>query len=261
MIQVDDNLKPNDGLRKKFHLQRFGTPEQIEAHKKERPDLYEVDPIIAEKQKKYWEGVFAEKEKKSITVKRAWKIFQSESNLYDSGFNSEINYDHAELLMWYIFRDERFLESKLVLNRPSFDKSIMLVGSVGTGKTMLLHAMSKIRNVPNPISGRMISENFIVNEKDVSPYFIHNLIIDDLGTNDDIESFNGKDKVEKMKLLLEQRYFLFKKSKKKTHLSTNKLIKSSGDEVTIDALYGERVPDRIREMCNVIVLTGKSLRK
>ena len=229
MEKFNQDTKPNPNYRKKFFLEKYGTTEQIEKHKVECPEAYYEDPEVIKKRAEYWNSVYKEQKPFMISHNRAWEIYNESCKLYDSNFDIKINHEFAELVMWYIFKDDRFLNSKLIFNKPSFDKSLMFIGSVGTGKTMILTAMSKIRNVPNPILGRIVSENKIVAEKEVKPYFLHNLIIDDLGTNDEVDSFNGRDKVENIKLLLEQRYFLFKEKKKKTHFSTNKKVKGGED--------------------------------
>lgn len=189
-------------------------------------------------------------------LERITKDYNKYALEYDEDYDSSIHTQYKQLLFWYLMKDERFLKSFLILNskKPSFDKGICLIGKIGCGKTMLLSSLRKIRGTKNDMLGRLVSENEIVMKNDYLRYINHHLILDDLGTN--IGNFN--EYALKMKSLLEERYLSFKRFKYKTNISTNLTIK--GEENSIKALYGERLADRIKEMCNIIVVKGESLR-
>ena len=61
-----------------------------------------------------------------------------------------------------------------------------------------------------------------------------------------------------------ERYELFITSGFKTHLSSNLVtaIKNNTENLpTLEKVYGNRVLDRVKEMCDLITWKGESLRK
>lgn len=240
--------------RLKEIVERTGTPEQIEAFKKKHPHLYEKHELT-ESQKEYWDRVRNPEPKRLVTADEALNEYIEHAREYAGrGFDGDVNHAHTELFMQYITKSDAFLSNTLVKNKPSFDKGMLLLGSVGSGKSCLMYAASRIRGAANPILGRFVNESQIVMEHDeISKYCKHNLIIDDLGKNN-----NGLE-VRWVRQLLESRYILFKQRGHKTHVTTN-LIMSGVD--SFESVYGVHVFDRIKEMCNIVVLSrDKSLRE
>lgn len=153
------------------------------------------------------------------------------------------------------------------------DKGLLLMGNVGTGKTLLMKAFSRNkRQCYNVVSCRSLADGY---SKDgmaaVEPFFepqfeaagdfrIFNQrqlgrCFDDLGAEGQKKSYGNE--VNVMADIILARYDLRHEFPwNQTHITTNL---ENGDE--IEAMYGTRVRDRMREMFNVITLDGESRRR
>ena len=154
--------------------------------------------------------------------------------------------------------------------KGSLSKGLLLIGSVGVGKTLIFNifkeytamlknnsfqfhnAIDIIDNVN--ITGveylEKFSDNYIVENmpKPITMY------IDDIGSkNEEVNHYGSKSNV--IEDLLSIRYNVFSKYNKLTHSSTN--LYSEGLKENYDA----RIIDRIKEMFNIIELKGESFRK
>lgn len=172
-------------------------------------------------------------------------------------------------MMEYFAHDNSFLARD---DNYSFDKGLMLLGDIGTGKSI---AMKLFRNMLFDNTGkgfRVIACRHIVREfMAVSHYNTLDqygrksyaggqdrvpvtICFDDLGL-EDIETKQYGNATSVMGEILLDRYEEFIERQMITHVTTNHAAKALGD------VYGERVRDRMREMFNTIVFTGLSFRK
>jgi DNA replication protein DnaC len=176
----------------------------------------------------------------------------------------ENNHSIIKLLCKYFTNDQSFETENFKLH-----KGIMLVGPVGCGKTTLLKLFSANQKASFQImSCRRLADMYA----DLGPEILHRfslevniptsldtfyqnkigLCFDDLGTENVKKNFGNASNV--MEQIILNRYdngvpFYF------THLTTNLTV----DE--IEQMYGTRVRSRMREMFNMIVLTGNDRRK
>lgn len=147
------------------------------------------------------------------------------------------------------------------LNEPSLYKGICLIGSFGIGKSIYLECMNLTRSVeenniihyiPNRIESEMLTSHNIVDRFDDDKILFESykkrktLIIDDFGYEK--KNYGNNE----LAGLIHSRH----NKKLKTHISTNFIPED------IIARYGQVTFERIKEMCNIIVINrDKSLRK
>lgn len=153
----------------------------------------------------------------------------------------------------------------------SLDKNILLVGNVGTGKTLIMDAFALyLKETKNPNAFYNISQTqilnsyklnnnldkFIYNERDTRDFEGKptNLCINDIGLP--TSKFYGQDTKSILDELLYARYEIWTTNAKKTHLTTN-LDKKDIQQLFQDD-YG-RLQDRFK-MYNVIPMVGDSRR-
>lgn len=142
---------------------------------------------------------------------------------------------------------------------------LLIIGSVGTGKTTLANAVCDVLNAVNKatkegiwsapvekISAIKLSQLARTNEEKLqSVKKSLRLFIDDLGTETDNVKIFGNT-ISPITETIFERYD-----------STNSvtIITSNLNTEQIAQNYGERVADRLKEMCNKIVINTKSFRK
>lgn len=183
-----------------------------------------------------------------ISKEFQWSVIQPYSRMmfgYCMGFDE-----------WYKAGEE------FLLNEPSLDKGILLIGSTGCGKSTIFDVYKSVcqnAQLPNPIKGRFVSANDMhldfnaSGSESIRKYFTNDLIIDDFGTEEIASHFGNK--VEAVRMVVEQRYLNAKSTGIKTHASTNLTPEEIGNK------YGSRVRSRLKEMFNVIRMKGTDLRK
>lgn len=134
-------------------------------------------------------------------------------------------------------------------------RGLYLAGKLGTGKTTLLKIVRKITGAMYVTSSEMAAMYETGGREALDYRFGHygqrDLIIDDLGREPDTRRFANS---FPMADILCERYETWGKCGTRLHLSTNLTREEVGDR------YGERVPDRLGEMCSKVVATGESLR-
>lgn len=187
----------------------------------------------------------------------------------------EINDNNKQilsLLLMYFTGDDRFCDSlkKLTETDGSLDKGLMLVGGVGTGKSLLFDIFHKYtRDAIRVNSFQKYSAMDIVDTVNVSgvgymELFNHNIVdkiarpircyIDDIASkNENIKHFGTELSV--IEQLLSIRYNVFERYGTLTHVSSNKY------PMEMLEMYDSRIVDRMKTMFNIIPLEGNSFRK
>lgn len=167
-------------------------------------------------------------------------------------------------VLLYFLRHEKFFESPLLKNNPSFYKGLLIFGDYGVGKTMLFESLWSIgrklildRGISdlwfNKISAGSFVEKYMeqvgmpneIRTMYIEDFYKGRLYIDDLGFEK--LAFN------KTELFAD---ILFERHKRgSVTLCTTNLNPSS-----ISDRYGVRIGDRLTQMFNVINWKGESRR-
>jgi Protein of unknown function (DUF815). len=150
-------------------------------------------------------------------------------------------------------------------------KGVLVSGSIGVGKSNMMKVMQRLLKDTDRrfklVSGYQLkdmSETMTIAE--IKALYGANLkcdlYIDDIGFSIDVKRYGNT--VNIIGEIIMERYDLYVSSGFKTHLSSNIAadIKNNDKNLpTIKTLYGSRVLDRIKEMCDLIIWKGESLRK
>lgn len=147
-------------------------------------------------------------------------------------------------------------------------KGICVIGGIGVGKSAMMKVMqrlfrgskSRFRWV-SAYELKDLSEMLTIHQiKEMYGYELKSdLYIDDIGVSIDVKRYGNT--VNIITELLMERYDLFVESGIKTHLSSNLPSDTlTMGTPTIKSVYGVRVYDRIKEMCEFLVFKGKSQR-
>ena len=156
--------------------------------------------------------------------------------------------------------------------KGSFDKGLLIIGGVGTGKSMLfdifkhytmnilhtnsfqVHTAIDIIDSVN-VSGveylEKYSHNFEHTNKRPNPLRCY---IDDIASKNETVKNYGTE-INVIEQLLSLRYNVFKRYGTLTHATSNKY------PTELLSLYDARIVDRMKEMFNIIELSGESFRK
>lgn len=188
---------------------------------------------------------------------------QRAAEQYDN-YDWDVVNDYAIMLINYCINSDAFETQfgDLILNEPSLNKGILFTGGTGCGKSCLFEIFNYVcnrNNVPNRISGRLVSANTMAAEfssgghESIQKYFENGLLVDDLGS-EGASVFYGE-RVEVLKLIIEERYQKHHRDGLKMHASTNLTPEQ------LEEKYGMRVRSRLREMFNIIHFKGEDLRK
>lgn len=195
---------------------------------------------------------------------------------------SEKNRQVIDLLLSYFSEHPFFLESKNKTREKaeeySFDKSILLIGPIGCGKTDIMIAIMKaISYYANnnqdeeemkfwkkkefsidfcaefeprfSLEGYEMTKKFKANK---------NFFLDDLGHEDVSSNYNNKD-VNVAGMILISRYNMSKFQDCKTHYTTNLYLESKDpNAITIESKYGDREKNRFFETHNLIYFPNDS---
>ena len=150
--------------------------------------------------------------------------------------------------------------------KGSLKKGLMIVGSVGTGKSLLFRIFKaytgkilRVNSFQYHTSSEII-DNVNINGVEFLEKYNHNFdnpitcYIDDIASRNEVIKYFGTE-VNVMEQLISIRYNIYERYKKLTHISSNKYPNDFKD------LYDERVIDRMKQMFNVIELSGNSFRK
>lgn len=150
----------------------------------------------------------------------------------------------------------------------STKKGCLVIGGIGAGKSAMMRVMqilfkdteSKFKWVSAGELKDMAEEMTAGQIKSLYGYDLKkNLYIDDIGFTLDVKRFGNT--INIISELIMERYDLFIATGIKTHLSSNLLIKGDENVATIEKLFGLRILDRMKEMCEIVTFNGTSLRK
>lgn len=193
----------------------------------------------------------SEELKKIWTARFVYRLMAwTSKNVY--GKDLIVNEDNKKLITavcFFVSRDERF-ETEL---KYSFDKGLLIRGISGLGKTHVVKCIEK--NELNPI----LSLSMIDITEEIQEFGGYKiamgankiLYLDDVGTEEPTVIHFGT-KVKFFKNLIEKIYH--RRAYSNSIISTNLNFKDIGER------YGFRVESRMREMYNVIDITGKDMR-
>lgn len=145
--------------------------------------------------------------------------------------------------------------SQLTRRFPDHKRGLALVGGVGCGKTIAMRALCKLTgaaycSVPDmaldySLSGAEKLTDFLEKNKSVD------IVFDDLGAERTVKSFGNN--FPMMEIML-RRYDLWQRTGVRMHFTSN----LNGKE--LKPVYGDRVLDRIHEMCDVKAIKAGSMR-
>lgn len=148
------------------------------------------------------------------------------------------------------------------------NKGCLVIGGIGAGKSAMMQVMqilfrdsdrrfkwvtaSELKDMAEEMTTGQIKQIYGYDMK-------KDLYIDDIGFTLDVKRFGNT--INIISELIMERYELFIATGIKTHLSSNLLIKGDENAATIEKLFGSRILDRMKEMCEIVTFNGTSLRK
>jgi DNA replication protein DnaC len=148
-------------------------------------------------------------------------------------------------------------------------KGVLLVGSIGCGKTTMVRVLHRLLRDTDRCFKFVTAKDLKYLLEESSPATVKekygkslrmNLYIDDIGIFLNQNKYGNVTNI--ISELIFERSELFCETGIKTHFSSN-TPPISGDKniETLATMYGERVYDRLVEMCDLISWQSKSLRK
>jgi len=154
-------------------------------------------------------------------------------------------------------------------------KGVLVIGQVGSGKSAMMKVYQRMFKdterrfkLVKAYELKDMSEEMTTGQiKEIYGSDLKcDLYIDDIGINQDAKRYGNT--VNIISEIIVDRYELFINAGYRTHFSSNVIAEYKGDindpkskMPTLRSLYGGRVLDRIKEMCDIIVFKGTSLRK
>lgn len=167
------------------------------------------------------------------------------------------NVEFIKNIFWYFSNNKKFETGEQLLS-----KGVLLIGNVGSGKTMIMEQISKnltgvnayrcVECTPFADEWKLKDSSIVVGTKTalIQNGALNNYYFDDLGDEEPISNYGPI--VEVMEKVITYRNRLWHKVGTKTHISTNLSIDQ------IEERYGERVKSRLLHMCNVVYLGKES---
>ena len=191
------------------------------------------------------------------------EIMKQAGKVYKSFYLPAQLEDNYDLLYHYFhgFKSESY----------DLEKGLLILGPVGTGKSVAMQIFGRIlSNGFALIATRHVVREFNdVGMSILDRYGRHSFRLspggtpmkdkpiiycfDDIGLEDTNSQLYGN-KANVMAEILLDRYEMFKHHQMLTHATTNLTLEQITD------LYGNRIADRLKEMVNVIVFKGESMR-
>lgn len=187
------------------------------------------------------------------TYKRVYNLMKWNSeHVFDKPFDEDgDNLKAIKAICFFVSRNDRFITDLKYDAR----KALLLRGPSGTGKTHLVRCVEN--NGLNPIlTQSTLSITDQLKDQGEFKFQINGqriIYLDDVGTEEPVVNYYGT-KISWFKNFIEGVYL---KSKVFNHLIVSTNLNWQG----ISEMYGYRVESRMREMFNVIDLTGKDRRR
>lgn len=234
LVNWDEEIDRESILRQANSVKHHGIWQKAQRQKEKELSLHKSEEL-----KKIWTAKF-------MYRLMAW----TSKNVYEKDLI--VNEDNRKLITavcFFVSRDERF-ETEL---KYSFEKGLLIRGISGLGKTHVVKCVEK--NELNPI----LSLSMIDITEEIQEFGGYQitmgdnkiLYLDDVGTEEPVIIHFGT-KIKFFKNLIEKLYH--RRAYSNSIISTNLNFKDIGDR------YGFRVESRMREMYNVIDVTGKDMR-
>jgi DNA replication protein DnaC len=187
------------------------------------------------------------------------------------GINPNFNLDDPTRFEVYRKIYHRFVQNLLSdYCESKRQRGILLIGPKGVGKSICMKVFAKLSKDTNRRFKTVTAlklKDLVVDKaplleikEEYGDGCMSDLYIDDLGVGASDQNAFGN-VVNIISELIFDRANLFVNERRLTHFSTNLATKQPGNDNTIEKLYGDRSWDRIKEMCDVIVWPGESLRK
>lgn len=148
------------------------------------------------------------------------------------------------------------------------EKGVLLVGSIGCGKSMLMKVMQRLFKDTNNAFRWVSSKDLKDMLDEMKPLDVKfkygsslkmNLYIDDIGVQTNKNDYGNV--VNIISDLILEREELYSNENIKTHFSSNLPPFSKPNIESIETVFGKRVVDRMAEMCEMVSWQSKSLRK
>ena len=186
------------------------------------------------------------------------KQFKEIANCFVNEYKiDQHNWAHVDMLTSYFTRETSF-EGDFA--GQYLNKGIMLLGNVGSGKTLLMNIFQRLIMLRNDKTflfknlGTLSAEYKKDGDMVIFATKRKDYLFDELGLDTEhINSFGNK--VNIVQELVRERYEDFINNGTLTHFTTNLVIDQ------IEQSYGERTASRLTEMCNFIQMTSYDRRK
>lgn len=200
-----------------------------------------------------------EEERKSQELKKAWsatRMYQLMAWTSEKSFGKELIVDGSNkhlitTLCFYLSGDKRFEEDL----KYSFSKGLLIRGSAGLGKTHLVKCLEN--NGLNPINIlsmlEITHEVSMYGEYDIKMNGRKVLYLDDVGTEESVVKHYGTN-ISFFKEFIERQYL-------HTQSGKNIIISTNNSAAEFEERYGFRVRSRLREMFNIVDISGPDRRE
>lgn len=221
-------------------------------------------------------------DQKIIKAKQRFIYMANDFKLKDGYHIDDENKPVLNALIHYFMKDERFASDRTVFldadkYEPSLDKGIILMGNVGSGKTILMDIFKNVFGGFGIVTCRQIAAKYTdeghqslaiygrdavqentkwkyshgIAQRTENGTIHYNKLFDDLGAEGDAAYYANK--INVIGEVIQDRYETFcKYPNLVTHFTTNLTIEE------IESNYGTRVVSRLHQMCNFIKLGGTS---
>lgn len=186
----------------------------------------------------------------TILVENGEKILNEDDEWIDRPFEvDKFNTDQIDQISYYLTDDKRFSKDQ--------NKALMLMGSVGSGKSMLIEISRRSfaylsRKMFQIIPAMKIASAYADNDIDTKNIANNTgvLCIDDMGCEPQTVKHYGTE----YSPIIEVIHFRYI-NRRPTFVTTNL------DANEIEDYYDARIRNRLKQMCNAIIFKGPSRRK